>query len=653
MDTMELVHLVSTGECADNRSQRTSTAPHFSELIRPARQAILRARQYLLAVQRSDGSWLGMRHSDASLASQLIFLLTYLERDDSQLIQQAAAAILAEQLPSGGWSPVPNGPADLSTSVQAYFALKLSGAVGAADEGLRRAREVIRSLGGADAADMITRFYLALFGQVEYDHCPAIPPESLRFTGMSHSAALGIVWSHRAERKVDAERGIRELFLRPPSCWTRTAPKVPGLLHWSTILSPFRRFCETLGCTPFRTYALRRAQAHLLRNIAAARIGQLGFSELVWHLIALHALGYAEESAERRTCEQRLREMISIDDRSDLARLQPRTEPIGDTIAVLRSVASSGTMAAHPCVAAAMKWVFEKRQSESEPSATELAGALELIRYKNNRGSDLHESLPPDIGVCRRRSSGRVRRLPGESRAGAGRAIAVMVRRLLDMQQRDGGWAHGRGPSSPDATGAVVEALAPHTDDAVAMAMRRAAAFLRRTQRADGSWDSESGVRLIHGTSLAVRGLLAAEFVPDDEAVGAGINWLLVHQQPCGGWGETANALSRAVDDEYMPGDATATQTAWALRALVAAGRANSAAARRGIEFLLETQRDDGRWLEPQFVWRDAASSRWFRSELHASADSLLALSRWTVAAAAQADAADVSLRVIYATVDD
>ena len=126
-----------------------------------------------------------------------------------------------------------------------------------------------------------------------------------------------------------------------------------------------------------------------------------------------------------------------------------------------------------------------------------------------------------------------------------------------------------------------------------------------------------------------MQGLIAAGVAVDDPAVAAGLNWLVVHQQPSGGWGETVVAGEAEAD--YLSARPTASQTAWALLALAAAGRSVTSAAHRAVHFLLETQEDDGHWDEPHFTLRDPASGRWFRNELHAcdrSARSTVALGR-------------------------
>ena len=654
MNTMELVHFVSTGERPRQQPVCLSTPPFFSELIRPARQAILCARQHLLGEQRSDGSWVEMQTCDAGAASQLVLLLRYLDEEPNKLAGQATTTILDEQLPTGGWSLVPNGPVDLSTSVQAYVALKLLG-LDPSDSRLARAREVIRQAGGADGADGTTRFFLALLGQVDYDRCAPIPPELLVLNRdrVTYLAPLAAIWAHRPVHDVGVERGVRELFVKAPRNWDK--PRSAGGLRETrySVFAPLLRWCERLGWTFLRKRALERAESQLLRNINPESIGQLDFSELVWHTIAIHALGYQSDSPEFRACEERLNALVRIDEESDTARPQLRASPLPVTIAMLESLAASGMGATHPSAAAAVEWLSQFRRSAGLPlGVADLAGLLQLLSTRADGCVD--DGLPPEIDVRRNRSRRTNRRNGGALTRAAriGRVAAPLVARLLAQQNADGGWSarvDRNGDSAPDVTGNVLEALRHHGGERVAAAAGRAVDYLRRAQRPDGSWESATGVRLIHGTSLAVRGLLAADAASDDVAVAAGINWLLVHQDSSGGWGELPCLPTGRARDDFVEDGPTASQTAWALLALIAAGRANAPAVRRGIDFLLQTQQDDGPWREPQFVLRDPIARRWFHSDLQATAGPLLALSRWAVAASAtQTDAAEqIPLRLV------
>jgi squalene-hopene/tetraprenyl-beta-curcumene cyclase len=76
--------------------------------------------------------------------------------------------------------------------------------------------------------------------------------------------------------------------------------------------------------------------------------------------------------------------------------------------------------------------------------------------------------------------------------------------------------------------------------------------------------------------------------------------WLAAHQQENGGWGESCASYmdARAAGD----GTATASQTAWALMALLAANRPQDAGAiERGCRFLIERQLG-GTWMEPEYT---------------------------------------------------
>jgi squalene-hopene/tetraprenyl-beta-curcumene cyclase len=681
MNAMELVHFVSTGERPRERTARAAPPPFYLELIRPVRAAIVRARQHLLSEQRSDGSWRGVQTADASLASQLILLLTYVGQEDSELVDQSAAAILDEQLASGGWSLVPGGPVDLSTSVQAYFALKLSG-LEPSDDRLRRAREVIRQLGGADAADAATRFFLALLGQVSYDGCPATPPElflledaigwlgsrlggARRRMGLGarskldpsqrnnraihrYVAAWSLVWSHRPVHDVGIERGVRELFIAKPSDWPRADRGAPSRnnfqnpLRWwrlddlrTLAVSTIIGCCEKTGWTPFRRRALDRAETQVLHNIDEERIDQLDLPELIWHTIAIHAVGFTTHALEYQACERQLHELVHVNEDDNRVGVQLRAARVTETMSALASLGASGTAPDHPCAVGAAEWLgHQLRRRKLRVPALDLATVLHsLPTAVESNESPGQQILPPQIEVSRQRREA-IRRAGNRWIRRGSRLVSLVVRRLLERQNADGGWsAIPDGESVPDVTGAVLEAIASYAAALTPTAAERAIRFLRGSQRADGSWESATAVRLIHGTSLAVRGLLAAGVSPDDKAVAAGLNWILVHQHASGGWGETAPTSAGQDHQEFVPGPATASQTAWAVLALVSAGRSNDAAVRRGIHFLLESQHDDGRWHESSFVLRDAAAGRWFRSELLTVASPLLALSRWAVAA--------------------
>lgn len=644
MNTKELVHYVAAVRGRRTSPAKPITAPSYHQLLTPLRSAVARARQYLLSQQQPDGSWRGHQGGDASLAGSLVLTLAYLGREESELAAQAAAAILEQQLPLGGWSRIPDGPPDLGTSVRAYFALKVTGH-DPSDARLALARDVIRSLGGADAADGTTRLFLAILGQVDYDLClplaPNLPPAQ-----SGCQAPLAVVVSHRPVRDVGLARGVRELFIKRPADW----PLSGG--HPQRWLAAVRRRAERRGWLPLRR-ALDRAESAVVARVLQHDGCQPGLDELVWLTVALHALGYDADSRPMVACEAMLRDMVFVDGESDVVRPQLFASTCRDTAVAVETLCTSGVQLDHIASSDAVGWLPRpERRCGMSGSTMELASLLSALVCVEDQAAD--DVLPPDIQVASPWAAGQANAAERcqSRRRFARHAAGRLVERVLARQNPDGGWpaVDGARPSgsAADVTGAVLVALALYGKVAGETAIDRAVALLRSAQRADGSWDSAAGVGLVHGTSWVVRGLTSAHVGADDPAVAAGLNWLVVHQQPSGGWGETVDTA--AADADYRSARPTASQTAWALQALSAAGRSLDDAACRGVHFLLETQEDDGHWDEPHFTLRDSFTGRWYRSDLYAVTGPLAALSRWAVAAAQQPhEAGRVQLRLVGA----
>ena len=212
-----------------------------------------------------------------------------------------------------------------------------------------------------------------------------------------------------------------------------------------------------------------------------------------------------------------------------------------------------------------------------------------------------------------------LRRVRGAIGARGDEACARGVAWTAGMQSRDGGWGafdadndshlvaalpfcdfgEVTDPPSADVTAHVIEMLAAEPG-APPGAVERGVAWLSEQQEADGSWFGRWGVNYVYGTGAAVPALVAAGVAPHDPRIRRAVTWLQDHQNPDGGWGED---LRSYIDEEWRGrGTSTASQTAWALLALLAAGESGDQATRRGVELLAATQRPDGTWDEPWFT---------------------------------------------------
>ena len=191
-------------------------------------------------------------------------------------------------------------------------------------------------------------------------------------------------------------------------------------------------------------------------------------------------------------------------------------------------------------------------------------------------------------------------------------------------------------PSSPDLTGRVLEAYGKLGLRAGHPSIDRAIAYLRASQETDGSWFGRWGVNYVYGTWQAIEGLRSVGLPAVDPAVAAGADWLARHQQSCGGWGETPESYA----DRSLAGcgTPTASQTAWAVAGLVAAGRHDSREARRGVQWLATHQSADGSWDESEFTGTGFPKVFYLRYHYYPIYFPLMALARFSQAAACSRD---------------
>ncbi len=662
----------------------------IKQLGAPVRLAIGRTRQWLLGQQHEDGSWCAELEGDTILESETILLLAYLGREQSTLARQAAEHLVEQQLPEGGWAMYPDGPMEISGSVKAYFALKLTGH-DPSTEYMQRARHAILAHGGADAVNSFTRFYLALLGQISYEQCPAVPPEAVllpkwfpinlyRVSAWSRTiiVPLSIVSALQPVRQLEPGLGIRELFIKSPKDWpplrSPGSSGRTGLFSWDRffrLVDGTLKWCQRHRLLPWRRKAIKAAEKWMLTRFEHSDgLGAI-YPPIVWSILALRSLGYDDESPELKECYRQLDSLVIEDEESGTARLQPCKSPVWDTALTLRALSAGGIRRDSPAVRRAVDWLLDRQilrtgdwaetvdvepggwcfeyANDFYPDSDDTAMVLMALRAQFEDPAEQAGALPPQFNLVTEPTP------PVDTKDELARtersttAIDRGLKWMLAMQNDDGGWgAFDRNnnrqflchvpfadhnamidPSTPDLTARVIEALGRLGRKLGDPAVDRAVAYLRDTQQPDGSWFGRWGVNYIYGTWQVITGLAAVGVPADDLAIVAGANWLLSCQQPSGGWGESADSYEQP--ELRGQGPTTESQTAWAILGLLAAGYEQHPATIRAIRFLVRSQYDDGTWEEPEFTGTGFPQVFYLRYHYYPIYFPLMALAQWTV----------------------
>jgi squalene-hopene/tetraprenyl-beta-curcumene cyclase len=617
--------------------------------------ALSSACSALLTRQQPDGHWVGELQGDTILESEYILLLAFQGREDSDKARKAAEYVLRQQRPDGSWSNYPEGPIEVSVSVKAYFALKLTGHEPAAPY-MVRARQRILEEGGAAKCNSFTRFYLALLGQLPYSSCASVPPELtllprwfyFNLYAMSSwtrtiVVPLSIFSAYKPVRSLPGKKAIRELFREDPFvCRPAPAPAHGhGLFSWTSFFVGidwlYKRLEPFLG--PIRRVAVRRAAKWLRHRLENSDgLGAI-FPPMIYTVVALRCLGVPEEDPEMQLALKQLDDLMIEED--DTIRLQPCFSPVWDTALTLNALADAGLTVEDEAVRRGVDWLLEREVRQAGDWSLmnpRLPPGGWFFEYRNAHYPDTDDTAMVLMALGRTGAANRPEVAPAVERG---------LRWMAGMQNSDGGWAafdrdvnrevltrvpfadHNAmlDPSCPDITARVLEALGTHGARAGIHAIDRALAFLERTQDPRGCWPGRWGVNYIYGTWQVLVGLQAIGFDMQSPLVRRAVAWLESVQQLRGGWGESC----RSYDEPELAGQGTptASQTAWALLALLAAGEGDSPVMQQGIDYLLTTRCDDGTWHEEPFTGTGFPKVFYLKYHLYSLYFPVMALARY------------------------
>jgi squalene-hopene/tetraprenyl-beta-curcumene cyclase len=593
------------------------TAPSLQGVegaIRAATDAVLRD-------QKADGHWVYELEADATIPAEYVLLVHYLgEAPNLELERKIGVYLRRIQGAHGGWPLYHDGAFDISATVKAYFALKMIGDDIDAPH-MARAREEIRKRGGAIKANVFTRILLALYGQTSWSNIPTVPPELIlvprwfpvHLSKMSYWARTVIVpllvlCARQPLAKNPRGIHIDELFVPGVPAASPRAPHQSA--GWSAF---FGALDQVLKMVPWprgaREQAIEKCRAWTTERLNGEDgLGAI-YPAMANSVMMYDLLGYPPEHPDRAIARLSVEKLLIVKDEE--AYCQPCVSPVWDTALVAHALMETRDERAQEAVARGLEWlkplqVLDVKGDWAEERPDVRPGGW-AFQYRNDHYPDLDDTAVVVMAMDR-----------AAQRDEYKDAIARGAEWVEGLQCRNGGWGafdadnsyyylnnipfadHGAllDPPTEDVSGRCVGMLAQlgaANDD---RRLKAGVEYLIRTQRGDGSWWGRWGVNYIYGTWSALAGLNGAGLKPDHPTMARGAGWLAAIQNPDGGWGE--NCDSYKLDYRgYEPAPSTASQTAWALLGLMAAGQVDHPAVARGINYLKTTQEADGLWSQP------------------------------------------------------
>ena len=587
-----------------------------------ARRGARRAANHLAQLQKPDGHWCAELTADTTLESDYILFQLWLYPPEKgrwnpqtrRLIDKAARSILDRQLPDGGFNIYVQGPSEVSASVKAYFALKLAG-LDVDDPRMARLRRRILELGGVQAANSYVKVNLSLFDLYPRQYCPSIPPEVVllpfhflyQMSSWTRAIVVSLSIVHAANPHRPAPEGftLDELWLPGASPEFQHDPK---WLTWHNVflaLDRFLKWWERHGSQSLRRKAIAKASQWMIDRMRHSDgLGAI-YPPMMYSVMALDALGYPKDDPLRVEALRQFNKLM-VDDGKRFF-FMPCFSPVWDT--AIGAYALGEADPEHPAVRSAADWLLAhevRRKADWSVKRPNTEPSGWAFFYRNEYYPDVDDSAMVMLALSQAAASN-----PAAQQACHRRALDW----LFAMQSSDGGWAafdadnnweflngvpfadHNAmlDPTCADITGRVLDALAAHGVPNNHPAVRRGVEWLVRHQEADGSWYGRWGVAYIYGTCFALRGLAASGESDREVHILRAGEWLRSIQNADGGWGESCASYEHNL---FVPAPSTPSQTAWALLGLMAGGDTNSLSVQHGIEYLLDTQREDGSWDE-------------------------------------------------------
>lgn len=622
-------------------------------VLNQTNDSIRRAQDYLISQLNLEGFWWAELEANVTLTAEYVMLHKILIHSDPQnrlsngrdreaQIQQMARYLLREQRSHGGWELYYGDGGEISTTIEAYFALKLAGH--SPDEpAMQQARKFILERGGLAKARVFTKIHMALFGAFPWEGIPTLPPwfmllpkwfpfniYTMASWARSSTVPLLVVIDKRpvTDAGVTADELYAEGSMEKADVSLKNNDRTTAGFFFLAA-DKMLKFFNRAGMVPFRQKGIQASERWVIERQDTTGDWAGIVPAMLNSILMFHVLGYSAvhpyikrglDALDRFCIEEGV---IQGSELPQYLRLQPCISPTWDTALGLTALLDSGVPPNDPRVKAAGDWLLSKqifRYGDWAIFNRKGKPAGWAFEFFNDYYPDVDDTAAVIMALLGTKLDQEPYKLE---------ACRAATEWVMSMQCKNGGWAafdidntlelwnqmpYGDlkamiDPPTADLTGRVLEVLGHwqqrhkekrYSDDQV----RRAIDFLMSLQERDGSWWGRWGVNYIYGTYLALVGLRSIStyvgFDMECDQVKQAAAWLRSVQNSDGGWGETCESYK--APNLRGKGPSTPSQTAWALMGLMAAGDFETDNVRMGIDFLLSKHNPDGSWPEAEFT---------------------------------------------------
>ncbi len=607
-----------------NENTAAPALADVDELVRDASTA-------LSNLQKEDGHIVFELEADATIPSEYIFMNHFIGDPEPEIEAELADHIRTLQSEThGGWPLFYKGDFNISASVKAYYALKIAGDDIEAPH-MRRAREAILHHGGAETANVFTRYALALFGQVPWRAAPSMPAELMlmprwfpvniwKFAYWSRTVIAPLLILAALKPRAVNPRDVhcQEIFATPPEMVKKWHINPTGSAwgEFFLALDKVLQKVEPMFPRKQRKKALQRAIDFITPRLNGEDgLGAI-FPAMANSVMAFHALGYSHDHPDFVTARNSVRALLTegTDEKSPgkTRYCQPCVSPIWDTSLAAHALAESTNEEDQDKLIAACDWLVERQivdlKGDWAINAPDVPPGGWAFQYRNDHYPDVDDTAV--VGML-------LHRVDPERYETSIRRAAVWIE---GMQSTNGGWGafdidnnadflnsipfadHGAllDPPTSDVTARCLSFLAQLEYDRAHPVVVKGVDFLKSEQEEDGSWFGRWGTNYVYGTWSVLCALNALGEDMQAPYVRRSVDWLLARQRSDGGWGEDGATYDLTRRSEVKA--STPSQSAWALLGLMAAGETDHPAVARGVSYIMEQPRDGARWDEPWFT---------------------------------------------------